>query len=106
MWAACSFAEWASNGFSNPDEVNEENATPQIQGLRQVQAQGQPPVACSAPAGSNVAPALQQFPVVMTRDADGTTRIGVDFGAYATGPSPLPAPVPTFRVPTTVSDKP
>jgi hypothetical protein len=103
MWAACSFAEWASNGFSNPEEVNEENATPQLQGVRQVQAQAQSPVACSAPTGSNVPPGLQQFPVIMTRDADGTTRVGVDFGSCATGQSPLPPPVPTFRVPTTVN---
>ncbi len=103
MWAACTFAEWAGNEFANKEVGFEEDGFHPIQSIQQTQAQVQPPLACSAPAVPNVAPALQQLPIIVTRDANGITRVGVDFGSCATGPSPLPAPVPTFRVPPAVA---
>jgi hypothetical protein len=55
----------------------------------------------AAPQLSNHEPAAQALPFI-TREANGTTRMGFTYGSFATEASPLPPPVPTFRVPPTV----
>ena len=55
----------------------------------------------AAPQLSNHEPAAQALPFI-TRDANGTTRMGFTSGSFTNEPSPLPPPVPTFKVPQTV----
>ena len=55
----------------------------------------------AAPQLSNHEPAAQALPFI-TRDANGATRMGFTYGSFATEASPLPPPVPTFRLPQTV----